>query len=246
MNLNAAGSRHRLFRCSSCGHVIAETASRCVGCGTLGPIARHPNTWRTAEPFEAIAAMLSAEGSGHSGSMTGSFSSVGESGSRPNANPDWQQELTLPTQQQLRLTKFVKLMAGVVITAFVALIFVLGAINDAQKSPASSPDSPAAVRLIKPADSPPIETPGYPTSTNPDSARAYDSVTTACTAVANFICLTAQMRDNGMPLRNALLGVDIANIEEAQKPALRTMVADVYAESTDAKTLCAQVVADCR
>ncbi len=53
----------QLFKCASCGHIIAANARKCVGCGTPGPVARHPNTWRTAEPAEAIAEMLAAEGS---------------------------------------------------------------------------------------------------------------------------------------------------------------------------------------
>src|SRR5260370_41227601 len=50
-----------LFKCSSCGHILADTAVRCPGCGTPGPIARHPNNWRTAEPEAAVAEMLAAK-----------------------------------------------------------------------------------------------------------------------------------------------------------------------------------------
>jgi hypothetical protein len=49
-----------LFKCSSCGHILADTALRCPGCGTPGPIARHPNNWRTAEPESALSAMRAA------------------------------------------------------------------------------------------------------------------------------------------------------------------------------------------
>lgn len=51
----------QLYKCSRCGHIIAASAPKCVGCGTPGPVARHPNNWRTAEPAEAVAAMLSGE-----------------------------------------------------------------------------------------------------------------------------------------------------------------------------------------
>src|SRR6266403_5368130 len=47
-----------LFKCSSCGHILADTAVRCPGCGTPGPIARHPNNWRTAEPESATRELL--------------------------------------------------------------------------------------------------------------------------------------------------------------------------------------------
>jgi hypothetical protein len=50
-----------LYKCSSCGHAVAATARFCPGCKTPGPIARHPNSWRTAEPPEAIADLLAAE-----------------------------------------------------------------------------------------------------------------------------------------------------------------------------------------
>jgi TM2 domain-containing membrane protein YozV len=50
-----------LFSCSNCGHIVAANARFCIGCGTPGPIARHPNSWRTSEPPEAIADLLSAE-----------------------------------------------------------------------------------------------------------------------------------------------------------------------------------------
>lgn len=52
----------QLYKCSRCGHIIAASAPKCVGCGTPGPIARHPNSWQTTEPAEAIAEMLSAKG----------------------------------------------------------------------------------------------------------------------------------------------------------------------------------------
>jgi TM2 domain-containing membrane protein YozV len=55
-------NRDQLYKCSACGHIVAATASRCMGCGTSGPKARHPNSWRTAEAPEAIAEMLAAEG----------------------------------------------------------------------------------------------------------------------------------------------------------------------------------------
>jgi hypothetical protein len=51
----------QLYKCAACGHIIAETALKCVGCGTPGPIARHPNNWRTVEPYEAIAPLLASE-----------------------------------------------------------------------------------------------------------------------------------------------------------------------------------------
>jgi hypothetical protein len=50
-----------LFRCSNCAHSVTETARFCTGCGTPGPIARHPNSWRTSEPPEAITDLLAAE-----------------------------------------------------------------------------------------------------------------------------------------------------------------------------------------
>jgi hypothetical protein len=50
-----------LYKCSSCGHVIAANARFCTGCRTPGPIARHPNSWRTSEPQWAIDAMLAPE-----------------------------------------------------------------------------------------------------------------------------------------------------------------------------------------
>jgi len=52
-----------LYKCSNCGHAIASTARFCTGCRTPGPIARHPNSWRTSEPPEAISELLAA---GHS------------------------------------------------------------------------------------------------------------------------------------------------------------------------------------
>jgi hypothetical protein len=51
----------QLYKCAACGHIIAESAVKCVGCGTPGPIARHPNNWRTVEPYEAIAPLLASE-----------------------------------------------------------------------------------------------------------------------------------------------------------------------------------------
>ena len=50
-----------LFKCSKCGRIVAQNARFCMGCGTPGPIARHPNSWRTAEPPEAIADLLATE-----------------------------------------------------------------------------------------------------------------------------------------------------------------------------------------
>jgi hypothetical protein len=50
-----------LFKCSSCGHILADTAVRCPGCGTPGPVARHPNNWRTAEPESAIRELLAEQ-----------------------------------------------------------------------------------------------------------------------------------------------------------------------------------------
>jgi hypothetical protein len=50
-----------LFKCSSCGHILADTAKRCPGCGMPGPIARHPNNWRITEPESAIRELLAAD-----------------------------------------------------------------------------------------------------------------------------------------------------------------------------------------
>jgi hypothetical protein len=50
-----------LYKCATCGHTIAATARFCPGCQTPGPIARHPNSWRTSEPPEAIAELLAPE-----------------------------------------------------------------------------------------------------------------------------------------------------------------------------------------
>ena len=49
------------YKCASCGHAISSTARFCTGCRTPGPIARHPNSWRTSEPLEATAELLAAE-----------------------------------------------------------------------------------------------------------------------------------------------------------------------------------------
>jgi hypothetical protein len=97
----AAGAGHLLFRCSACGHIIAGTAPRCIGCGTPGPLARHPNTWRTAEPSDAIAAMLSADGPPQSETLNNSCSAVTDNASGRDTNPDRQQDLTLSTQPRL-------------------------------------------------------------------------------------------------------------------------------------------------
>jgi len=50
-----------LYKCSNCGHAVGPTARFCTGCRTPGPIARHPNSWRTSEPSEAIVELLAAE-----------------------------------------------------------------------------------------------------------------------------------------------------------------------------------------
>jgi hypothetical protein len=52
----------QLYKCANCGHVIARSAPKCPGCGTPGPMARHPNSWRTAEPAEAVAVMIAESG----------------------------------------------------------------------------------------------------------------------------------------------------------------------------------------
>jgi hypothetical protein len=54
---------NQLYKCSACGHIVASNASVCAGCGTPGPIARHPNSWRTAEPPSIVAEMLAQEAS---------------------------------------------------------------------------------------------------------------------------------------------------------------------------------------
>jgi len=58
-----------LYKCSSCGHLIAANARFCTGCRTPGPIARHPNSWRTSEPQWAIDAMLAAEHPAHAAAV---------------------------------------------------------------------------------------------------------------------------------------------------------------------------------
>jgi TM2 domain-containing membrane protein YozV len=55
----------KLYRCSGCGHSISSTACFCTRCRMPGPLARHPNSWRTREPYEAIQDLLAQEQSGN-------------------------------------------------------------------------------------------------------------------------------------------------------------------------------------
>jgi hypothetical protein len=111
----------QLYKCATCGHIIAATAVKCVGCGTPGPIARHPNNWRTVEPYEAIAPLLASE------RPSGFIQGVQSETRRPNYR------------------KYVGISAGV-IGAVLVLLFIIGVVvgPDAPKTSAPPVDASKA------------------------------------------------------------------------------------------------------
>ena len=173
----------QLYKCSACGHVIAANAPHCVGCGTPGPIARHPNSWRTAEPESAIAEMLAeARSTPHSPApeKSGSSDRIGMIGNflRSLAHKYYQRWIRLNRKQRIRE----------VLACAVGLVLVFAffsAINPSeQKTPQpSAPAQPTAARVPattteEPAASGSEEmTPAAPVNSTRDDANAGDEGT---------------------------------------------------------------------
>lgn len=67
----------RLYNCSSCGHVIAEEAPKCVGCGTVGPLAR-----RQKSPAISVESSLGDAAAGQALPRN-----IGAEAPRPKAKP---------------------------------------------------------------------------------------------------------------------------------------------------------------